>query len=81
MDEHQQNFRIAAAKAFSESLEQLQSIGALEHQSAESEYQSKGSVSSTNSTQAKMWEDVAADLDAFFGDTQPSQTGILGEES
>jgi hypothetical protein len=81
MNEHQQNFRIAAAKAFIESLDQLQTIGALEHQSAESECQPKGSVYSTNPTQAKMWDEVAADLDAFFGDTQSSQAGIWGEES
>ncbi|HEY9670703.1 MAG TPA: hypothetical protein V6D11_04615 [Waterburya sp.] len=81
MNEHQQNFRIAAAKAFIESLDQLQTIGALEHQPTESECQPEGSVSSTNSTQAKIWDEVAADLDAFFGDTQSSQAGIWGEES
>ena len=81
MNEHQQNFRLAAANAFIESLDQLQTIGALEHQPTESECQSEGSVSSTNPTQSKMWEEVAADLDAFFGDTQPSPTGIWDEES
>lgn len=81
MKEHQQNFRIVAAKAFSESLDQLQSIGALEHQPTESECQPEGSVSSTSPTQDKAWDEVAADLDAFFGDTQPSQAGIWGEES
>ncbi len=81
MDEHQQNFRITAAKAFIESLDQLQTIGATEHQPTESECQPQGCASSTNPTNAKMWDEAAADLDAFFGDTLPSQPGILGEES
>lgn len=81
MHEHQQNQRIAASRAFMESLDQLQNILAQEHQTAEPESSSAGNCSLDSWTDANVLEEAAADLDAFFGDTQPLEDRILGEES
>jgi hypothetical protein len=67
MHEHQQDLRIAAARAFMESLEQLQNISAPEHQNTKSDNQ--------------IWAEAAADLDAFLGDEESLQTEIFDEES
>ena len=81
MHEHRpQNLRNAAARAFRESLEQLQNILPPEPQTAESDFQSEGELSSHNQTNTQIWEEAAADLDAFFGDPEPSPTGPLDEE-
>ncbi len=78
MHEPQQNQRIAANRAFTESLDQLQHILLQKAQPLESE--SLLHPNSHNSIDSKAWEDAAADLDQFFGDAQP-EDAILDEES
>lgn len=68
MPEPQQNQRSAAARAFIESLDQLQNILAQEPQTAESEYQGSGVHSAEHPSDLKLLEDAAADLDNFFGE-------------
>lgn len=75
MHEHEQNRRIDAARAFAESLDQLQKILTQEAQAAEAESLTQSAKSSDSRKILQAWEDAAADLDQFFGDTQP-----LGEE-
>jgi hypothetical protein len=67
MHEHQQDSRIAAARAFMESLEQLKIISASEHQTTKSDSQ--------------IWEEAAADLDAFLGDDESLQAEMFDRES
>lgn len=70
MNENQPNLRIAAARDFLESLNQLENILAPEHQPAESECQPKNNNLPINEpTHSEMLEQMAADLDAFFGDS------------
>lgn len=71
MHDHEQNQRMNAARAFAESLDQLQHILRQEAQAAESESSPKNEQSSKSWTVLQAWEDAAADLDQFFGDTQP----------
>jgi len=75
MHEHEQNQRMNANRAFAESLDQLQNILKQEAPSAESESLSLSDKFSDSWTVLQAWEDAAADLDQFFGDTQP-----LGDE-
>jgi hypothetical protein len=71
MHEHQQNQRMAAKRAFTESLNQLQDILLQENQPAEIEApQAKDNAN--HWIDAEAWEEAAADLDQFFGDVQPS---------
>jgi hypothetical protein len=72
MHEHQHNKRIAASRAFVESLDQLQNILAQERQTPESESQL---------LDANLLEEAAADLDAFFGEQELQAEEGLGEES
>ncbi|MGC1395335.1 MAG: hypothetical protein WA828_13720 [Coleofasciculaceae cyanobacterium] len=65
MHEHQQNQRIAAKRAFTESLNQLQDI-LLEEQLAQVE--APPANSTNQGIDAQAWEEAAADLDQFFGD-------------
>ena len=81
MHEHQQNLRIASARAFRESLNQLQNILAPEHQSAESGCQSEGEFSEQNQSDPNIWEEAVADLDAFFGGQESPQAEMLDEEN
>ena len=80
MDEHQQDRRRAAARAFTESLNQLQNILTQEAETSESKLQPESLGSSNNWSESKAWEDAAADLDLFFGDDQSLEDG-LAEES
>lgn len=79
MHEHQQNRRISAAKAFRESLDQLQNILPAELQPPESDLE--GNLSLEKQADAHIWEEAAADLDEFFRDSEPPQAGIWDEES
>jgi hypothetical protein len=81
MHDHQQNQRIAAARAFMESLSQLQNIWEAEHQSAESGCQSECEFSEQNQTDSNIWEEAVADLDAFLGDQELPQAEMLDEEN
>ncbi|MEW6494093.1 MAG: hypothetical protein AB1589_16505 [Cyanobacteriota bacterium] len=72
MNEHQQNLRIAAARDFMESLNQLENILAPEYQAAESEYQPEDAFSAKEQANSEILEQMAADLDAFFGDASDS---------
>ncbi len=74
MHEHQRNPRFSAAKAFMESLDQLQNILAQERQTDESE-------PSDNWSDSEVLEEVGADLDEFFGEQEPSEAGLVGDES
>ncbi|HEY9666346.1 MAG TPA: hypothetical protein V6C91_06045 [Coleofasciculaceae cyanobacterium] len=81
MHEHQRNRRLDAARAFTESLEQLQTILTPEQTASKSEFSSDGIYSSKNQPDSQVLEEVAADLDDFFGDTQqPSHVEDVGEE-
>jgi hypothetical protein len=73
MHEHQQNQRIAAARAFKESLDQLQNILAQEPQTAESVSQKPSEL--------QLLEEAGAELDTLFGDQEPLEKGMLDEES
>ncbi|HEY9601725.1 MAG TPA: hypothetical protein V6C85_08955 [Allocoleopsis sp.] len=72
MHEHQNDRRIAATKAFIESLDQLQNILAQERQTPESE----SPLANTN-----LLEEAAADLDAFFSEQDIQAEEGLDEES
>lgn len=69
MSEHQLNQRHQAAKAFTESLEQLDDILLKGTQPAEA----RPDKTETYKIDAHAWEDAAADLDQFFGDVQPTE--------
>lgn len=71
MHEHQQNQRMAAKRAFTESLNQLQDI--LLQDSELAEIEAPQAKDQTNYwIDAQAWEEAAADLDQFFGDVQSS---------
>jgi hypothetical protein len=80
MHDPQQNERLAAARAFMESLDQLQNILAHESQTSESESHWQSEHASSDWDDPMLLEDAAADLDEFFGDAQ-SQEELFGEES
>ncbi|MBE9127469.1 hypothetical protein IQ258_15210, partial [Coleofasciculus sp. LEGE 07081] len=61
MSKPQPNLRTAAARAFVESLDQLQTILAEETPTSDPQPQK---------LDMKVWEEAAADLDEFFGDVQ-----------
>ena len=70
MHEPQHDQRTAAARAFMESLDQLQNILAQEPQIAESEYHGSGVHSSSHQSDLKLLEEAGADLDKFFGEQE-----------
>ena len=72
MHEHQRDRRIAATRAFTESLNQLQNILAQERQTPESE----SPLVNTN-----LLEEAAADLDAFFSEQDIQAEEGLDEEN
>jgi|GEM_PF-6894047 len=67
MHEHQEK-RIAASRDFAESLDQLQDILTQGSQTTESDSQQSGELSVDSSTDAKLLEEAAAELDEIFGD-------------
>ncbi len=76
MPEYQQNQRMAAKRAFTESLNQLQDILLQDNQPTEAQApQAKDKANHWIDAQA--WEEAAADLDQFFGDVQPSDEGFV----
>lgn len=81
MHEHQPNQRSAAARAFMESLKQLQNICPAEPQPAESDFPTECDLSLESETDTKIWEEAGADLDAFFGDLELLQNEMLDQES
>lgn len=80
MQEHQPNLRSAADRAFRESLEQLENILPPEPQTAESDFPLEGDFPSRSQPDSNLWEEAAADLDAFWEDTDLPQAGMLDEE-
>ena len=74
---HQQNRRIDATRAFRESLEQLQNILPPEPQPAKSDLPAQCDCSLESQADTKIWEEVGADLDAFFGDLDLLQNEML----
>ena len=81
MHEHPQNLRISAARAFMESLDQLQNILEQESQTTEPEFQLDDSDLLTSETDLTVWEEAAADIEQFFSETQRSGEGGLEHES
>lgn len=79
MQEHPQNPRISATNAFMESLDQLHHILAQEHQLSESEPPSEHEPEVLFETDAHILDEVAADLEAFFGDGALSEPEELDE--
>lgn len=71
MHDPQLNQRIAAARAFKESLDQLEDILAQERPKAKSNSSAPPDTSAQHSIDLKMLEEAAADLDAFFGEDLP----------
>lgn len=74
MREPQDNHRTEAARAFVESLDQLQNL--LGNESLYLQSKSHPATSKSSSLDDKVFdltllEEVAADLEQFFGDTQP----------
>lgn len=68
MQEHPQNPRMSATNAFMKSLDQLHQILAQEHQLTDSEWSLERKPQSLSEADAHILDEVAADLDAFFGD-------------
>jgi hypothetical protein len=81
MNEHQHNRRFTAAKAFRESLDQLQTILASENPTAETQLHPENAPCSPSPTSSEMLEEAAADLDAFFGEDNLSEIEDLNPES
>lgn len=79
MQEHSQNPRISATNAFMESLDQLHQILAQEHQLSKSASSSEHEQELLIETDAHILDEVAADLDAFFGDGALSEPEELDE--
>jgi hypothetical protein len=80
MQEHQPNLRSAADRAFRESLEQLENILPPEPQTAESDFHSEGDFPAKSQPDSKLWEEAAADLDAFFQDNPLPLAEMSDEE-
>lgn len=80
MQEHQPNLRSAADRAFREALEQLENILPPDPQTAESDFPLEGDFPSRSQPDSKLWEEAAADLDAFLQDKHLPQAGMLDEE-
>lgn len=76
MHEPQQNQRMAADRAFTESLDQLQDILLRDNQAAEVEA-SQAKDNTNHWIDAQAWEEAAADLDQFFGDVESSDEGFV----
>lgn len=70
MDDPQQNLRMAAAKAFMESLEELENILAQDRPPSESPSPQSAKSASEASVDLSLLEEVAADLAEFFGDEE-----------
>lgn len=75
MQEPQPNLRIAASRAFMESLDELHNILAQERQTAESEPHRSGDRESSSWPDLNLLEEAAADLDEYFGDAQLPEEG------
>jgi hypothetical protein len=80
MDEHQHNPRVTAAKAFIESLDQLQTILASESPKADTQLDPENAPYSPSQTNPEILEEAAADLDAFFGEDDLSEVEDLNPE-
>lgn len=70
MDDPQKNLRIAAAKAFMDSLEELENILAQDRPSSKSPSGKPIDSASEASVDLLLLEEVAADLAQFFGDEE-----------
>jgi hypothetical protein len=70
MDDPQKNLRVAAAKAFMDSLEELENILAQDRPSSKSPSGKPTDSASEASVDLLLLEEVAADLAQFFGDEE-----------
>ncbi len=75
MDDPQKNLRIAAAKAFMDSLEELENILAQDRPSSKSPSSKPIDSASEASVDLFLLEEVAADLALFFGDEELLEDG------
>ncbi|MCP2730289.1 hypothetical protein [Limnofasciculus baicalensis] len=75
MDDPQKNLRIAAAKAFMDSLEELENILAQDRPSSKSPSPKPTDSASEASIDLFLLEEVAADLAQFFGDEELLEDG------
>lgn len=80
MPEHPQNLRISAARAFNESLDQLQNILAQENQTPELEFQLDDSHASIIESDLTVLEEAVADIEQFFGENELPEAAGLEEE-
>jgi hypothetical protein len=80
MHEHPQNLRSSADRAFMESLDQLQNILAQESQTTEPEFQLDDRHLLSSETELTVWEEAAADIEQFFGETQLPEEGGLDDK-
>lgn len=76
MPKPEQNSRITAARAFMESLDQLQNILVVEDQDVGSQTLSSSNDSSSSWTDLNALEDAVADLDAFFGNEKSPEARV-----
>jgi hypothetical protein len=75
MDRHQRAERMAAARAFTESLEQLQDILARDDRTDAVESEKCEGSPSDSQTNSAVWEEAAADLDELLGEAHSAEDG------
>jgi hypothetical protein len=81
MDKPQKNLRLAAAKAFMESLEELENILAQDRPtSGKSPSNTSTDSPSESLIDLSLLEEVAADLDLFFGEEELLKDGEKNDE-
>ncbi len=75
MDRYRHAERMAAARAFTESLEQLQDILARDDRTDAVETENCEHSQSESQANPAVWEEAAADLDEFLGDAHSAEDG------
>lgn len=75
MDKRRRAERMAAARAFTESLEQLQDIVARDDRTDAAETENCEHSQAQSQTNSAVWEEAAADLDEFLGDARSAEDG------
>lgn len=75
MDKRRRAERMAAARAFTESLEQLQDILAQDDHTNTAETDKCERSPSESQTNSAVWEEAAADLDEFLGEAHSAEDG------
>lgn len=78
MDRRRRADRMAAARAFTESLEQLQDILTQDDRTDAAETQKCERSRPQSQTNSTVWEDAAADLDEFLDEDRSAEDGPDG---